>query len=223
MRIAIISPILAAALLAGCSSADLPSTYAPTVTVDPTTGTATETPSTATPSGDLFQQFASDIGVQFGADDVAFVNLSGGVPVADPVGYACASDLANLSNGLKATPNGDPLSQPGPLSSVEALRLQFMLLQSAGGNPLLQQTLQDCDNWAMSTVQMGIALKPEVLAFLNQLQVTMIQSGGTSVIPTLGVRRLSRPVVLAPKPFRIAPDPESVIIAPTPAPVAPAK
>lgn len=180
---------LAALSLAACSSADLPSTYAPTINLNPTAGTATATPSTAVPaSGDIFQQFASQLGVKVGADDVAFVNLSGGTPAVDPAGYACATDIANVSNGLKTTSIADPLAQPGALSSLEALRLQIMQFSATGGNPLLKQTLTDCDNWAMSSVQMGLAVKPEVIALLNQMQTTMILSGGSgaTTLPLLG-------------------------------------
>jgi hypothetical protein len=186
------SALALTAVLAACGTSQQPATYAPVITVSPSTGTATETPSTAVaPAGDPFAQLASRIGKTYGDDDTAFINLAGGMPSADPVGFACASDLANVSNGLKTQPNTNPLGQPGVLSSLEALRLQLMQFSAAGGNPLLMQTLSDCDTWAMSSVKMGLALKPELLTLLNQIQTATITSGGaTPLMPSIGPANL---------------------------------
>jgi hypothetical protein len=154
------------------------------ITVNPTTGQASAAAQPAAPANaDPLTQLAFAIGNTYGPDDANAMNLAtGSAPGApvDPVGLACWTDLANVSNALSmASGAGAPGTGGGVLTDLEELRLQLLAFQGGGqANPLLMKALNDCIAMGQQTVAMGKALPLEFQNLMNQLLITAMQTPG---------------------------------------------
>lgn len=170
MRYSYAAPIALLAL-AGCTLTSAPP---PQITINPTTNTATVATPNPTPTGGPLDQISAALANTYSKDDAGAVNLACGAPVADQIGCAFFTDLANLTNSLPPNSTTDSV---GALMLVERARLKLVGASNLLQSKQLAQTLVDGYMFVQDTKAKGLAVPAQVMQLLQTIQGQLLPVG----------------------------------------------